>query len=56
MTAKIYTLVAKMEGLIAEIEALKREWPQGGEHFFREKADQLNDISNEFANLREALK
>ena len=40
------------EALKAEIEVLKREWPDGGgEHLFQEKANQIRGVSYELQKL-----
>lgn len=51
MLARIYSLVAEMEAIKAEIEVLKRNWPTGGGLLFKEKADQLNGIASELQTL-----
>jgi len=56
MLAKVYGLVAEMEAIKAEIEALKRTFPKNEYHYgadkaFEEKAAQLNGISSELQEL-----
>lgn len=47
MLARVYGLVAEMEAIKVEVEELKRKWPTGGEWTFAEKAEQLHGIANE---------
>jgi len=49
--ARIYCLVAQMEAIKARIEGLKRQWPEGGDHFFMEASQELEGIASELQQL-----
>lgn len=51
MIARVYSLVAQMEVIKARIEGLKRQWPEGGGHFFMEASQELEGIASELQQL-----